>query len=55
MFIEVGKHHEKIHTHTRQITDLYRSGEKEIANRLMAAFESEREDLLKKLDELYLV
>ena len=53
-FSVVGEHHEKVHTHARQIVDLYHRGEKQKATGLMSAFEEEREKLFLALDDLYL-
>jgi methyl-accepting chemotaxis protein len=53
-FSVVGQHHEKVHTHARQIVDLYHRGEKQKATGLMTAFEEEREKLFLALDDLYL-
>lgn len=54
-FSVVGQHHEKVHTHARQIVDLYHRGESQKATELMSSFEAERETLFLALDDLYLV
>lgn len=53
-FAVVGQHHEKVHTHARQIVDLYHSKEEQKATELMKSFEEEREKLFLALDDLYL-
>ena len=55
VFSKVGEHHEKVHAYARQIVTMFQNGEKEKAAVLMASFETEREELFNKLDELYLV
>ncbi|MFH1155565.1 MAG: methyl-accepting chemotaxis protein [Pseudomonadota bacterium] len=54
VFSVVGQHHEKVHTHARQIVDLYHRGEGQKATELMRSFEEEREKLFLALDDLYL-
>ena len=54
-FSEVGKHHEKIHSHACEIVGLLNQGNANKATALMASFEEERMKLFAALDELYLV
>ncbi len=53
-FAAVGRHHEKVHSHARNIAEAYGRGEKDKAASLMAEFEKERDELFSSLDELYL-
>ncbi len=52
-FSTVGRHHEQVHRHARQIVEPYQRGEKHKATDLLAAFEDERQKLFEALDELY--
>lgn len=54
VFREIGHHHENVHAHAKQIVAMFQNGEKEKAAALLATFETEREALFNKLDELYL-
>ena len=50
----VGEHHQKVHQYARRMVELAEKGEKDKASLLMKDFESEREELFKALDELYM-
>ncbi len=52
-FVEVGQHHEKVHTYARQIVTYYHEGQREKTLALMKTFESERLKLFEALDRLY--
>ncbi|MGE4559900.1 MAG: methyl-accepting chemotaxis protein [Desulfobulbus sp.] len=54
LFVDVTKHHENIHTHAKNIVAHAHDGDQNAANRLMMAFEEEREKFFQKLDDLYL-
>jgi methyl-accepting chemotaxis protein len=54
VFGVVGRHHEAVHGLARQIVELHHRGEAQQAAKLMASFETVREQLFASLDELYL-
>lgn len=55
LFIQVGKHHEEVHTYARQIVEMVHNEEKERAAAMMEKFENSREKLFEALDDLYLL